>query len=244
LLPLSGEEGEDMLSNLSARHAIASLAALVMVLAGCSVETGAPTPAPGPAPRAEAPAASKRTLDGGQAERLRGIMVPLIRAMDNPIPPNKVKVGIMDDPQINAASGGAGEFYVTTGLLEKASDQQLTGVLAHEVAHDDLGHVAKAQRLGAGLGLGMILLDRIFPGSGTITPIAGALVSRAYSRKEEYAADKHGTVLLERTGHSRQVMIDTLGWLMQSAGPDGGGFFATHPATEDRIEALRSASAR
>jgi hypothetical protein len=26
----------------------------------------------------------------------------------------------------------------------------MRGVLAHELAHDDLGHVAKAQRLGAG----------------------------------------------------------------------------------------------
>jgi Zn-dependent protease with chaperone function len=217
----------------------------MVALAGCSVETSAPSPAPRPAPRAEAPAPSKRTLDGGHAERLKAVMVPLLQVMDRPVPPGQVKVGIMDDPQINAASAGKGEFYVTTGLLEKANDQQLAGVLAHEVAHDDLGHVAKAQRLGAGLGIGMVILDRIFPGSGSITPIAGALVSRAYSRKEEYAADKHGAALLERVGSSKQVMVDTLAWLMQTSGPDGGGgFFATHPATEDRIEALRSASAR
>jgi Zn-dependent protease with chaperone function len=34
-------------------------------------------------------------------------------------------------------------------------------------------------------------------------------------------------------------MIDTLTWLMQSEDADGGGFFATHPATTDRIQALR-----
>lgn len=42
----------------------------------------------------------------------------------------------------------------------------LRGVLAHELAHDDLAHVAKAQALGAGLGIGMIILDQIFPASG------------------------------------------------------------------------------
>ena len=52
-------------------------------------------------------------------------------------------------------------------------DRRLAGVLAHELAHDDLGHVAKAQALGAGLHAGMILLDRLFPGSGALTPIAG-----------------------------------------------------------------------
>ncbi len=72
-------------------------------------------------------------------------MAPLIRAMDHPRPLDQVKVRIMDDPHINAASAGGGEFYVTTGLLQKADDSQLAGVLAHELAHDDLGHVAKAQ---------------------------------------------------------------------------------------------------
>ena len=30
-------------------------------------------------------------------------------------------------------------------------------------------------------------------------------------------------------------MIDTLTWLMQTSGSDRGGFFATHPGTDDRI---------
>ena len=35
-------------------------------------------------------------------------------------------------------------------------------------------------------------------------------------------------------------MIDTLTWLLQTSGSDsGGGFLSTHPATEDRIDALR-----
>jgi Zn-dependent protease with chaperone function len=150
----------------------------------------------------------------------------------------------MDDPDINAANAGNGEFYVTTGLLQKANDTQLTAIMAHEVAHEDLGHVAKAKTLGAGLSIGMVILDQIIPGSGNLTPIAGTLVSRAYSRKEEYEADKHGVDLLKRTGQSPQLMVDTLTWLMQTAGPGGGGFFATHPATEDRIDALRQVSAR
>lgn len=114
------------------------------------------------------------------------------------------------------------------------------GVLAHEIAHDDLGHVAKAQALGAGLNIGMVILDQIIPGSGAITPIAGALIARGYSRNEEFAADQHGATLLERAGQPRQIMVETLTWLMNTSGSGGsGGFFATHPATDDRIEALR-----
>jgi predicted Zn-dependent protease len=112
-------------------------------------------------------------------------------------------------------------------------------VLAHELAHDDLGHVAKAQALGAGLGIGMIILDQIFPGSGRITPIAGALVTSSYSRTEEYAADRHGVDILIRAGFSKTVMINTLTWLLQSEGASGGGMLATHPGTQERIDALK-----
>jgi Zn-dependent protease with chaperone function len=168
-------------------------------------------------------------------------MAPLVLAMDHPRPLAQVKVGIMDDPHINAASAGGGEFYVTTGLLQKANDLRLAGVIAHELAHDDLGHVAKAQTLGIGLNLGIIVLDQIVPGSGALTPIAGGLIARAYSRNEEYAADRHGVDILKRAGYPAVTMLDTLTWLGQTEGTDGGGFFATHPAMTDRIEALRNA---
>lgn len=216
-----------------------SVAALV---GGCTVGTAsAPPPSRNPQEtRAPAGRNPGKPVDARQAERLQRIMIPLIRAMNNPRDLNKVRVGIIDDAKINAASAGNGEFYVTRGLLEKASDPHLTGVLAHEIAHDDLNHVAKAQTLGAGLNIGMIILDQIVPGSGAIAPIAGALIARKYSRTEEYAADRHGVTILQRAGLPRDIMIETLVWLQKSEGASSGGFFATHPGTLERIEALRS----
>ena len=166
-------------------------------------------------------------------------MVPLIQAADNKRPLNQVKVGLVDDDHVNAASAGDGQFIVTTGLLRKANDQQLAGVLAHEMAHDDLGHVAKAQRLETGLAIGMVILDQIIPGTGQLTPVASTLITRAYGRQEEYQADAHGAEILQRAGYSPKVMEETLTWLLQTEGASGGGFFATHPATDDRIAALR-----
>jgi Zn-dependent protease with chaperone function len=210
----------------------------VALVGGCATSgSSGSASAPAPAPTRTA----TRQVDPAQAERLRRAMLPLIQAMDHPVPPGKVKLGIMADPHINAANAGNGAFYVTTGLLEKADDDRLLAVLAHEVAHEDLGHVSKAQALGTGLNIGMILLDQIVPGSGALTPIAGELIFRGYSRKEEYQADAHGADLLQRVGRNRQLMIDTLTWLMQAEGGGSGGFFSTHPATGDRIEALRNA---
>jgi Zn-dependent protease with chaperone function len=218
-------------------------AALATLLTGCGglvADSGSASPTSRqPQPSSPQQAPSTRAVDPQQAERLKRVMIPLIKAMDHPLPTNQVKVGIMDDSHINAASAGGGEFYVTRGLLDRANDQQLAGVLAHELAHDDLRHVAKAQALGTGLNIGMVILDQIVPGSGALTPIAGQLVMNKYSQKEEYAADLHGMEILQKAGMSPDIMPATLTWLMQTEGTSGGGFFSNHPATGDRIQALR-----
>jgi Zn-dependent protease with chaperone function len=167
-------------------------------------------------------------------------MAPLLAAMDRPLNPKEVQIGVMDTPDINAANAGGGVFYVTRGLLEKASDEQLRGVLAHEIAHEDLGHVAKLELLGTGVSLGVVLLEHLFPGSSALTPIAGNLITRGYSRSEEFAADRHGVEILRRAGYSKETLIDALNWISRtSGGSGGGGFLSTHPATADRIQELQ-----
>ena len=173
------------------------------------------------------------------AQRLEGVMVPLLRAASKRRDLKDVRVGIVADPNINAANAGGGEFYVTTGLLEKASEEQLRGVLAHELAHDDLGHVARAQVLGVGLNIGVVLLEQLLPGSSALTPIAGTLVARQHSRSEELAADRHAVGILRRAGYSKDVLINALSWITRTSGSSGGGFLSTHPATTDRIAALK-----
>lgn len=209
---------------------IAAVFLLAVYLSACAV-AGAP-------PEPQAP--DIRQVSAQQAQRVYRIMTPLLAAMDNPKNPKDVYIGIIDDPQINAANAGGGHFYITRGLLQKASDNQLRGILAHEVAHDDLGHVAKLQTLGAGLSVGIVLLEQLLPGSSAVTPIAGELIARGYSRTEEYAADRHGVTILQRAGHSKDVMIDALSWVAGAAnGAGGGGFLSTHPDTEERIARLR-----
>jgi predicted Zn-dependent protease len=214
------------------------VAIFATLISGCVVADGA-------APRGDSrnddrrQPANTRQIDSRQAERFYRIMTPLLKNMDRPKSPKDVRIGIIDEADINAANAGGGEFYVTTGLLEKATDEQLRGIMAHEIAHDDLGHVAKAQGLGVGLNLGVILLEQLIPGSSAVTPIAGSLIARGYSRNEEYAADRHGVEILRRAGYSKDVLINALNWVSRSSGGGGGGgFLSTHPATEDRIAQL------
>ncbi len=137
------------------------------------------------------------------------------------------------------ANAGNCEFYVTAGLLRRANEDQLRGIFAHEIAHEDLGHVAKAQVLGAGLNILAAGLQQLFPASGVLAPIAGELVARSYSRNEEYAADRHGVEILRRAGYSKETLLDSLTWIRRVGGDGGGGFLSTHPGLDERIATIQ-----
>ncbi|MGE5218615.1 MAG: M48 family metallopeptidase [Chloroflexota bacterium] len=224
------------------RNATVALAAFLLasaVLSACVAVGPAPTRR---APRQDypsSPSSSSGRVDPYLVERLRRVMVPLFRGMDHPCRLDQVRVGIINQSEINAANAGNCEFYVTMGLLRRANDDQLRGVLAHEVAHQDLGHVAKAQVVGAGLNILAAGLQQLFPGAGTLAPLAGELVARGYSRTEEYAADRHAVDILRRSGYSKEDLLDALTWIRRTSGDNGGGFLSTHPAIDDRIATLQ-----
>jgi predicted Zn-dependent protease len=221
----------------TARTTGLALALAGLLASGCALGPVSDRSSPQTGQRSESGPALER-VTAQDAARLRRVIEPLVRAADKP--PAQVKIGIMSDKSINAANAGGGEFYVTRGLLDRASDEQLLAIMAHEVAHNDLGHVAKAQAVNAGVGIGAAILEQVIPQTAIITPIAGTLITRAHSRSEELEADRHAVTLLKRVGSSKQALENTLAWLARmSGGRDGGGWFATHPGTNERIQALR-----
>lgn len=181
----------------------------------------------------------RRRSYGRESRQLESVMLPIVQVMNRPCRANDLRIEVVDESEINAANAGNCQFYVTTGLLQRADLTHLRGVLAHEIAHQDLGHVAKAQLLGAGLSIGVAVLDQLFPGTGSVAPIAGAILQRSYSRSEELNADRHGVELLQRAGYRKEVMVETLLWLRSVSGNQGGGFLSTHPAIDDRVAAIR-----
>lgn len=215
-----------------------AVASITLLVAGCAV---APTSGGGGSQtgRTQSSGPALERVSQEDAARLRRIIEPLARASDHP--PQQVKLGIISDKSINAANAGNGEFYVTRGLLDRANDEQLRAIMAHEFAHNDLGHVARAQRLQTGVEIGSAILESVIPRAAIVTPIAGTLITRKYSRAEELEADKHAVTILRRVGSSKESLANTLAWVARtSGGEDSGGWFSTHPGTNERIQALRN----
>ncbi|MGZ8500749.1 MAG: M48 family metallopeptidase [Candidatus Binatia bacterium] len=184
-------------------------------------------------------AATQKYVDAETAQRLYRITKPLLGAMDHSRGPRQVSIGIVADDAINAANGGGGKFLVTTGLLARANDEQLRGVMAHEIAHEDLGHVTKLKT--SATGTNMVLLEQLATESSALTLIDGPLTTLSFTRSEELDAHRQSVAILARAGHPRAVIIETLSWLAKNSAR-ADGFVATHSHIGERIETLKAMS--
>jgi heat shock protein HtpX len=148
-------------------------------------------------------------IDERSAPELFRVVRDLAARAELPMP----RVYLMDNPQPNAFATGRNPEHsavaVTTGLLSVLNQDELAGVIAHELAHiknrDTLIMTVTATIAGA---ISMLAQFGMFFGGsrdnnhgygivGTLAmvilaPIAAMLVQMAISRTREYAADDAG----------------------------------------------------
>jgi Zn-dependent protease with chaperone function len=151
---------------------------------------------------------------------------------------------VLDDTSINAASLGAGTFILWIGL-GALSDEQLDGVIAHELAHDKLQHSRKGaevrdvtELVGEAIGL---LGGSDEDTTRTLKQWSGSLVVPRYDRMQELEADAYAVDILagRQYPNPAAVLCSAFGRLRSTVGEAGDGFFDSHPALTDRIRALR-----
>ncbi len=165
--------------------------------------------------------------------------------------------GVIDTETINAFAMPGGTVIVSSGLVRQlASESELAGVLAHEIAHVVRKHQLSAIQSSmnsdilAGIGkeaAGQAIGRRGGDAFGLKSAAAGAgveaakngLFLRPLDRGMEYDADRMAIVLAARSGYDPYGLVSVLQLLAQVKG-DGGGasIFDTHPAAADRIGEL------
>lgn len=160
---------------------------------------------------------------------------------------------VLADPNtVNAFALPGGQIFITEGLLRRlTSEDQLAGILGHEIGHvigrHGAEHMAK-QELTQGLiqAADVIMTD---PGS----PSAGAMISRyvagminmKYGRDDEIESDRFAVKYNHETGYDPAAMIEVMEILEQaSGGQSPPEFLSTHPSPENRIEKLREEIAK
>jgi heat shock protein HtpX len=156
-----------------------------------------------------------REVGRAEAPRLFAAVSELAARAGVPMP----RLYLVDAAQPNAFATGRDPRHaaiaVTTGLLATLGDDELTGVLAHELSHvanrDTLTMTIAATLAGAvgmlanlalflgarrdGRGAALAIMDAVL--AAIAAPIAAALVRMAVSRAREYEADRSGALLTD-----------------------------------------------
>ena len=135
--------------------------------------------------------------------------------------------------------------HVTTGLMKilKAEDE-IAGVLGHEIGHVKLGHYSRGVARALGWNIAGILLGRLGGLGGVAAQTAGQiganLIESGFSREQEVEADDYGTELLKRAGYDPYGLYRAMKAFADNkyvTQPDG---FNSHPPTERRLQHLQN----
>jgi len=168
---------------------------------------------------------------------------------------------VVDDTRINAFALPGGFIGVHTGLIEASrNEDELAGVLAHEVAHVTQRHIARAVHassrqsiLSTALMLGAMILGAA--GGDADVVQAGMVVAQGsaaqqqinFTRSNEYEADRIGIRALAEAGfdpHGMDSFFEVLS-RQETTSPDlrVPEFLRTHPVTTARISEAKSRAA-
>jgi predicted Zn-dependent protease len=152
---------------------------------------------------------------------------------------------VVDEPAVNAFALPGGYIYITRGILPFLRDEdQMAGVLGHEIGHVTARHSAqqytKATSAGVGLTLLGIFVPEARPLQGAAETALGVLFLK-YGRDDELEADRLGIEYSAKGGWDpRGVagMLRTLERLDMAAGESKGvpNWLSTHPSPGDRVQ--------
>lgn len=153
---------------------------------------------------------------------------------------------VVDGKELNAFSVPGGYVYVNTGLLAKANDDELAGVMAHEIGHVVARHAVK--HLQAALGFD-IVMGIAFNKSSAVELYRGInivynLISLGYSREDERQADKLGLIYAFKSKYNPRGMLTFFSKLKEEEKQGGTVnipvFLRSHPALQERIKNIQA----
>lgn len=152
----------------------------------------------------------------------------------NSIADTSTELLLIRDDQVNAFAMPGRRLVLTSGIIQEAkNEQELCGVIAHELAHMEQNHVMK--KLGKEIGYSVLMTVTSGGGAEAVREILHLLSSTAYDRELEEDADKLAVDYLANAGIDPIPFSDLMYRIAQQEG--GGAYMdwiATHPNPEER----------
>jgi len=153
-----------------------------------------------------------------------------------------IKIHFIDEETVNAFATLGGHILIYRGLLEKlSSENALTMLLAHEIAHIKHRHPIKSLSSGLFLQIFWSMLSNSSQSLDMIT--FTQLTSLSYSRSNETEADKEGlfsVYQIYQDVNGATDLFQTLIKYQQHSGFTPPEYLNTHPDLEKRISTLKN----
>ena len=153
---------------------------------------------------------------------------------------------VLDDRDtINAFALPGGQVFITVALLTQLeTEDQVAGVLAHEIVHVLARH--SAQRIAKSqLTNGLVGAVGVASGEASAAQTAamvGQLINMQYGRDDEIESDTIGICLMLAANYNPEEMVGVMEVLAAaSGGARQPEFFSTHPNPQNRIDRIREA---
>jgi predicted Zn-dependent protease len=148
-------------------------------------------------------------------------------------------IRVLDSPVVNAFALPGGWVYITRGILAHFnSEDELIGVLGHEIGHVTARHGAEQMSRQVLAGAGVELLGSLdVPLVGDVAGTSVGLLFLKFSRGQESESDRLGVEYATKLGYDSYRMADffrTLARLSDQSGQSLPGFLSTHPDPGDR----------
>jgi predicted Zn-dependent protease len=151
---------------------------------------------------------------------------------------------LADDQTVNAFALPGGQIFITVALLSRLkSEDQLAGVLGHEVGHvlarHSAEHIAK-QQLTSGL-TGAVVMGAGSYEMARVAQMVGGLINMKYGRDDELESDKLGVCLMSQAGYQPAALIDVMKILAEASGGSRQPEFASsHPSPANRMQQIEA----
>lgn len=156
--------------------------------------------------------------------------------------PANYKVYLTKD--VNAWAMANGCIRVYSGLMDMMTDNEVEGVLGHEMGHVALGHTRKAMQVA----YGTVALRTAAASTGgvvgslsqsQVADLGEKLVNAQFSQKQEIEADNYSFDLLKKRGLDPNGLVSSFEKLAKLEAGRQSSMFDDHPASETRAQNIR-----
>ncbi len=175
----------------------------------------------------------RSVLTNASSDKLKSILAQLAAKVTEPRG-FTYQLFLIESNEINAWTSG-GRIYFTTAMLDfTRNDDEIAGIIGHEIFHNELGHINKMLRARK------IAVTRLGDEAGDLASTIDGVLRSPFGKKDEAMCDLRGAELIMSAGFDPCKVIALWGRMAEAEGGSTplDSFLRSHPYAAKRKECI------